>query len=98
MERLLYSAKGRCENSVVVRRLCWYVSMTEQLHEILRLKSQQKLDLQLPEITKFIERAKSISHELRQTINELLRMQLKNRLDLDGKETFDSIDIYRFQY
>lgn len=88
MERLLYSAKkADVKTPLLSEDSAGNVSMTEQLHEILRLKSQQKLDLQLPEITKFIERAKSISHGLRQTINELLRMQLKNRLDLDGKET-----------
>ena len=88
MERLLYSAKkADVKTPLLSDDSPCNVSMTEQLHEILLLKSQQKLDLQLPEITKFIERARSISHELRQTINELLRMQLKNRLDLDGKET-----------
>lgn len=38
-------------------------------------------------VTKFIDKARKIRLELKETIDELLKLQLKNELNLDGKET-----------
>jgi hypothetical protein len=62
-------------------------SLTEQLNKILSMKAEKKLDLSSPEVVKFIKRANSIRSELKTTINELLRLQLRNELSLEGKET-----------
>lgn len=62
-------------------------TLTEQLNRILAVKAEKKLDLKSPEVVKFINRANSIRSELQKTISELLRLQLKNELNLEGKET-----------
>ena len=87
MEKVLYSAKKADEKEPILSENPKSESLTEQLHSILTLKAQKKLDLKSPEMVKFVERAKSIRHELRQTINDLLKLQLKNALELNGKET-----------
>ncbi|RCK62756.1 MAP-ous protein 1 [Candida viswanathii] len=87
MEKVLYSAKKPDQKEPILSEGSGAESLTDQLHSILALKSQKKLDLSLPEIVKFVNRAKSIRHELRQAINELLKLQLKNTLELNGKET-----------
>ncbi|KAL6449819.1 MHP1 MAP-homologous protein 1 [Candida maltosa Xu316] len=87
MERLLYTAKKADAKTPFISEPTNSESLTEQLHEILAMKAQKKLDLKSPEVVKFVTRAQSIRHELRQTTNELLKLQLKNTLDLDGKET-----------
>lgn len=87
MEKVLYSAKKLDEKEPILSEGSESESLTEQLQAILTLKAQKKLDLSSPEIIKFVKRAKSIRHELRQTINDLLKLQLKNALELNGKET-----------
>ena len=62
-------------------------SLTEQLCNILELKSKQVLDVNSSIVTKFIDKARKIRLELKETIDELLKLQLKNELNLDGKET-----------
>ncbi|EDK44955.1 conserved hypothetical protein [Lodderomyces elongisporus NRRL YB-4239] len=62
-------------------------SLTEQLNDILLLKARQKLDLQSPEVQQFLSKAQAIRGELKESINGLLSLQLKNELDVDGKET-----------
>lgn len=62
-------------------------SLTEQLCNILELKSKQVLDMNSSIVTKFIDKARKIRLELKETIDELLKLQLKNELNLDGKET-----------
>ncbi|CAI5755759.1 unnamed protein product [Candida verbasci] len=84
MERLLYASK---KPDVSIPSIEASESLTEQLNEILQLKSQQKLDLLSQKVTKFISKAQSIRSDLKLMIDELLKLQLKNELDLDGKET-----------
>lgn len=85
MERLLYlpnngSGTGEDKGDVVL-------SLTEQLNEILSQKADNKLDLTSPEVIKFIEKARSIRLELRAAMDQLLHIQWKNELNLEGKET-----------
>ncbi|KAI5957117.1 MHP1 [Candida jiufengensis] len=96
MERLLYTANNNSNStnpnssgtslSILSEKQKESDSLTEQLQEILSLKSQQKLDLSSPEVIKFFAKAQSIRHELKESIDELNNLQLKNALDLDGKE------------
>ncbi|EGW34081.1 uncharacterized protein SPAPADRAFT_148469 [Spathaspora passalidarum NRRL Y-27907] len=85
MERLLYATQkvpSMAQNGEKEDE-----SLTEQLNAILALKAQQKLDLKSEQVTQFLSRVQLIRHELKETIDELLGLQLKNGLDLDGKET-----------
>lgn len=91
MERLLYdskqaklstSAKLSLEDAISQPQ-----SLTEQLNDILALKAQKKLDLSSPDVVKLFERAKQIKKSLKESIEELLKLQLNNALDIDGKET-----------
>ena len=54
MEIVILCEKADVKTPLLSEDSAGNVSMTEQLHEILRLKSQQKLDLQLPEITNLL--------------------------------------------
>lgn len=62
------------------------MSVTEQLSRILLQKAELKLDLKSPEVIKFITRARSDRKKLKTTISELLHLQWKNELNLEGKE------------
>lgn len=84
MERLLYlpnNVNGTEDKQDVV------LSLNEQLNEILSRKADNKLDLTSPEVIKFIDKARSIRLELKAAMDELLRIQWKNELNLEGKET-----------
>lgn len=61
-------------------------SLTEQLNVILSKKASHKLDINDPEVQSFIERARKIRRDLKTSINELFRLQLKNELNFEGKE------------
>lgn len=63
------------------------MSLTERLSQILSLKAEGKLDINSPEVKAFMERAKEDRKNLQATIQELLQMQWKNELNLEGKET-----------
>lgn len=63
------------------------VSLTEQLNNILSLKAQHKADLNNPVVKDFVKRAMIIKKQLRMTIEELLKLQLRKELSMDGKET-----------
>lgn len=63
------------------------MSLTEQLSQIVSQKAAGKLDVKSPEVNAFIERARADRKNLQTTILELLQMQWKNELNLDGKET-----------
>ncbi|RLV89183.1 MAP-ous protein 1 [Spathaspora sp. JA1] len=83
MERLLYNSQKVPSISKEEET----ESLTEQLNSILSLKAQQKLDLQSDQVKQFFSRIQRIRRELSETIDELHGLQLKNGLDLDGKET-----------
>ncbi|CAH2351211.1 MAP-homologous protein 1 [[Candida] railenensis] len=61
-------------------------SLTEQLNVILSKKASHKLDINDPEVQSFIERAGKIRRDLKTSMNELFRLQLKNELNFEGKE------------
>lgn len=61
-------------------------SLTEQLTNILLMKATKKLDLQSPEVLQFTRKARSDRLKLKATITELLHLQWKNELNLEGKE------------
>lgn len=63
------------------------MSLTEQLSQILSAKAEGKLDIKSPEVMAFMKRAEDDRKNLQATIQELLQMQWKNELNLDGKET-----------
>lgn len=63
------------------------MTLTEHLSQILSKKAEGKLDIASPEVSSFMERAKIDRENLQQTILELLQMQWKNELNLEGKET-----------
>ncbi|KAK6465670.1 microtubule-associated protein [Scheffersomyces coipomensis] len=90
MERLLYANKKSelsLSDTTTISDEVKSESLAEQLNHILLAKAKSQIDLKSPEISKFILRAQNIRRELRNTIDELLKLQLKNELDLDGKET-----------
>ncbi|RLV82970.1 MAP-ous protein 1 [Meyerozyma sp. JA9] len=97
MERLLYSSDKLHEggNIAQVSKVSMndigngdsHVSLTEQLNNILSLKAQRKADLDSPVVTDFVKRAMNIKRQLRTTIEELLKLQLRKELSMDGKET-----------
>jgi hypothetical protein len=92
MERLLYASQKANDGHAATKpdeheHETISESLTEQLNKILSMKAERKLDLSSPEVVKFIKRANSIRSELKTTINELLRLQLRNELSLEGKET-----------
>lgn len=62
-------------------------SLTQQLNKLLSKKAEQKLDIKDAEVREFITRAIKVKQELRSSIQQLLNMQLKQELDLEGKET-----------
>ncbi|ODV82024.1 RNI-like protein, partial [Suhomyces tanzawaensis NRRL Y-17324] len=82
MEKLLYKKEDSLDEAVFDSE-----SLTEQLNIILDMKSKQKLDLKSTEVVTFINRAKNIRNELKVAIDELLKLQLKSELNLEGKET-----------
>ncbi|KAI5962625.1 MHP1 [Candida pseudojiufengensis] len=92
MERLLYTNKDENKNSnnaslsILSNVESNSNSLTEQFQEILLLKTQMKLDLSSPKVINFFKRAQSIRSQLKESIDELNNLQLKNSLDLDGKE------------
>ncbi|CAK7896973.1 MAP-homologous protein 1 [[Candida] anglica] len=61
-------------------------SLTEQLNAILAKKADDKLDLNAPDVQRFIAKARKIRHDLRGSMNELYKLQLSNELNLEGKE------------
>jgi hypothetical protein len=83
MENMLYASKN--SNSIPEDEES--ETLTEQLNKILAVKAEKKLDLKSPAVVKFIKRANRIRSELQKTISELLKLQLKNELNLEGKET-----------
>ncbi|CCG23462.1 Mhp1 protein [Candida orthopsilosis Co 90-125] len=91
MERLLYDSKQEelpsTAESPLKEAITQPESLTEQLNNILALKAQKKLDLSSPDVVKLFSRANAIRKSLKESIEELLNLQLKNALDLDGKET-----------
>lgn len=82
MERLLGSTPGNLSDADSQTS-----SLTEQLNELLARKAEDKLDLNSPEVVKFVQKAYSIRAELRATIDELFKLQWGNKLNLEGKET-----------
>lgn len=86
MERVLYASKK--QDTPTSHEDPNLTSLTGQLNNILSMKAEQKLDLKSPEVQKFIHKATSIRQELKDAMNELLKLQIKNELNLDGKETF----------
>ncbi|CUM45997.1 uncharacterized protein AC631_01133 [Debaryomyces fabryi] len=86
MERVLYASKK--QDTPAIHEDPNLTSLTGQLNNILSMKAEQKLDLKSPEVQKFIRKATSIRQELKDAMNELLKLQVKNELNLDGKETF----------
>ncbi|KAI5969906.1 MHP1 [Candida margitis] len=91
MERLLYDSKQEAvpssAESPLKEAVTQPTSLTEQLNNILELKAQKKLNLSSPEVIQLFSRANEIRKSLKESIEELLNLQLKNALDLDGKET-----------
>lgn len=87
MERLLYSHespdKPTQEDAIDNNP----DSLTEQLNTLLELKAKHELDMNSPVVKKFVAKATAIRLKLKRTINELLTLQLRNELNLDGKET-----------
>lgn len=61
--------------------------LTDQLNEILELKSKGELDLKSQVVQDFILKAISIQTELKKSVNVLNNLQLKKELSLEGKET-----------
>lgn len=61
-------------------------TLTEQLTAILAQKAEKDLDLQLPEVQDFKQRAINDRRKLKLAINELLNLQFKGQLGLEGKE------------
>lgn len=88
MERLLHLSKTPQDPTTNNTDKSNLSSLTEQLNDILSKKAEEKLDLQAPEVQRFINKATSIRQELKEAMNELLKLQVKNELNLDGKETF----------
>lgn len=87
MERLLYSHetqdKAGLEDAIDNNP----DSLTEQLNTLLELKAKQELDMDSSVVRRFVAKAGAIRLNLKRTINELLTLQLRNELNLDGKET-----------
>lgn len=95
MERLLYASKKTHDMSPETNVTSNNTestdniySLTEQLNNILSKKVEDKLDLSSREVQQFIAKATTIRQELKDAMNELLKLQVKNELTLDGKETF----------
>lgn len=84
MERALEYLKNIADKLVVEPA---EMSLTEQLSQILSKKAQGKLDVNSAEVIAFLERAQADRRNLQATIRELLQMQWRNELNLDGKET-----------
>ncbi|KAI5962888.1 MHP1 [Candida theae] len=91
MEKLLYDSKRKdlpqTAEVPLKEAIAQPQSLTEQLNNVLDLKAQEKLDLSSPDVVKLFSRANQIRRSLKKSIEELLNLQLKNALDLDGKET-----------
>lgn len=98
MERLLYSLAGGEKAIADISQVPKVsmndiengesqVSLTEQLNDILSLKAQHKASLDNPVVKDFVKRAMNIKKQLRMTIEELLKLQLRKELSMDGKET-----------
>lgn len=84
MERLLKKEQSNIGiNGKVVEE---EATLTEQLNTVLEMKSRHALDLNSPEVTTFVARAHKVRVELKQVIDELLKVQLRNELNLEGKE------------
>lgn len=62
-------------------------SLSAQLQRILTLKAENKLDVNSSEVMEFGEKAKRDREKLKSAIGELLHMQWKNQLSIEGKET-----------
>lgn len=84
MERLLYAAQ---ESNSQDDTCTSSDSLTEQLNNLLELKAGQGLDLQSKVVRTFLNKASNMRRDLKQLINELLTLQLRNELNLEGKET-----------
>lgn len=97
MERLLYSlgklpdgqsieplSQAHAENAKIGDT---QESLTEQLNKILALKAQEEIGVDHPIVSEFVKRAMNIKSLLRLTIDELLQLQLRQELNIDGKET-----------
>ncbi|CUM68466.1 uncharacterized protein PRCAT00006191001 [Priceomyces carsonii] len=85
MERMLYASKKQEPNKQDENSEA--PSLTDHLDRILAMKAQHKLDLNSPEVSSFISMVNKIRQELKETVNELLKLQLKNELNIEGKET-----------
>lgn len=88
LERLLYASSKKSQDPANSHEDSNLTSLTGQLNNILSMKAELKLDLKSPEVQKFVYKATSIRQELKDAMNELLKLQVKNELNLDGKETF----------
>lgn len=89
MERILYSSKNNvmpADGDEAVLASNSPSSLTEQLNVILARKANNKLDLKDPEVQSFITRARKIRNDLRSSMSELYRLQLRNELNVEGKE------------
>lgn len=62
-------------------------SLTEELNSILLRWTDQKLTVKSPEVVHFIERAQRGLVRLKSAIGDLLNLQWKNELGMEGKET-----------
>lgn len=101
MERLLYSLQRLSGGEKAIAEISHLAKvnsqdgndgetpfiLTEQLNNILTLKAQEKVSLDHPIVVDFVKRAMIIKKQLRATIDELLKLQLKQELSMDGKET-----------
>lgn len=92
MERILYASKrnnmpsDEANDAGVVSNSTESATLTEQLNSILSRKANDKLNLEDPEVQGFIGRARKIRGDLRSSMNELYKLQLKNELTVEGKE------------
>lgn len=62
-------------------------SLTDQLNDILAKKAERRLDITAPDVVKFIQKTQAIRMQLKETMNDLFKLQWQNELSLDGKET-----------
>lgn len=63
------------------------ISLTEELNSILLRWSDEHLTVKSPEVVRFIERAQKDLIKLKSAIGDLLHLQWKNELAMEGKET-----------
>lgn len=61
-------------------------SITDKLNILLLQKKENKFDLNSPEVINFVTRVKRDRKNLKTAIEELLHLQWKNELSVDGKE------------